>query len=381
MKKTKLMIVDPNAYGGHNDFCRGLAMILSGPDSEIIYLNRQPESDGATDYRHIAVGYPDQSYWHKIQSYAAVYQQIKTYAKKGYAIHFQDITPYMIPVVFMLLLLPENEKTFYYTLHNIIPHTEGIKGRVEYRLAYWLLRLKAFRAVFYHFEFIKPDDQIAVEHIPPEVREKMVFVPHHMFHRGIQGRENRLRVDEKDQKIVILFFGAVRQNKGLLEFFSLLNECDVDTDGIKFVVAGEFSEYRVSDLQQIIDRSKYPIDIRIENGFIDDREKERMFESAHFILQPYLDDFLAQSGVVIDAYEYKKPLIVSSNPSLSYLVSHESTGFEYSAKNIKPFLEKSIRDQKQYESYVDHIEKVLIEKYGDDQIRKVYMNRYWEVDA
>jgi len=380
MKRVKLMIVDPNAYGGHNDFCRGLALILSGKDAQIVYLNRQAESDGATEYKHIAAGYRDETFRHKIQSYITIYRQIKAYAKKGYEIHFQDITPYMIPVVYGLLFLPGNEKNFYYTLHNIVPHEQSLKSKIEYRLVYGLLRLKIFKAVFYHFEFIKPNDAIAVAHIPAEVREKMVFVPHHMFHRGVQSRRNTLRVDEKDQEIVILFFGVVRRNKGLLEFFTLLNACDVDTAGITFVVAGEFAEYQVSDLQQILDRSDYPIDIRIESRFVDDREKEEMFERAHFILQPYLDDFLAQSGVVIDAYEYKKPLIVSSNPSLRYLAEHESTGFKYSADNLKSFLEKDIRNQSRYASYVDHINRVLTDKYSDDQIRKVYIHKYQEVD-
>ncbi len=101
-----------------------------------------------------------------------------------------------------------------------------------------------------------------------------------------------------------------------------------------------------------------------------------MFKSAHYILLPYIDDFLAQSGVVMDAYQYKRPLIVSSNPSLKYLVTHELTGYLYDKENLKSFLEEKIHDQKQYDFYVENINDVLVNKYSDAPIRKRYMHTY-----
>lgn len=373
---NKVVIVDPNAYGGHNDFCRSLALLLSGKDSEIIYVNRESKSDNSPFYNHIATGYPDQSFKNKIKSYINIFQQLKKFTEKGYAIHFQDITPYMIPVVSLLLLLPQTKKNFYLTLHNIKPHSKSIKSSIEYKLVYWLLCLKVFKKVFYHFEFIKMEDELAVNNIPAIVRKKMVFVPHHMFHNKIQDINNIQAVESKNQDIIILFFGAIRRNKGLLEFFSLLNKVSVDTKGVTFIVAGEFSEYSESDLQKIIDRSEYKIDIQIENRFVDDQEKEQMFNKAHYILLPYLDDFLAQSGVVMDAYQYQKPLIVSSNPSLKYLVTHELTGHFYNENNLKSLLEEEIYDQDKYDSYVQNIHKVLLHKYDNSSIKKLYMDAY-----
>ena len=126
---NKLVIVDPNAYGGHNDFCRSLSLLLSGKDVEIIYVNRESRSDNSPYYKHIATGYSEQSFKNKIKSYINIFQQLKILTKKGYAIHFQDITPYMIPVVSLLLLLPQTKKYFYLTLHNIKPHSKSIKSR------------------------------------------------------------------------------------------------------------------------------------------------------------------------------------------------------------------------------------------------------------
>jgi len=376
MKINKEVIVDPNAYGGHNDFCRSLALLLSGKDSEILYINREFKSDNAPEYRHIPAGYPDHSFRYKIKSYINIYWQLKKFIENGYAIHFQDITPYMIPVVSLLLLLPKNNKNFYLTLHNIKPHDKSIKSRIEYKLVYLLLCLNAFKKVFYHFEFIKMEDELAMNNIPEKVRKKMVFVPHHiMFHNKIQNTKIKT-VCDRAQEIVILFFGVVRQNKGVREFFSLLANSNINTKGIKFIVAGAFEEYSASILQHIVDQSKYKINLQIESGFIEDQKKDQLFNMAHYILLPYLNDFLAQSGVVIDAYQNKIPLIVSSNPSLKYLVTHEKTGYLYNQDSLKSLLEQDIFDQKKYALFVQNINKVLEEKYSNDHIRSLYMHTY-----
>ena len=369
----KIVIVDPNAYGGHNDFCRSLALLLSGEDREITYINREPKADHSPYYHHIATGYQDQSFKNKIKSYIHIFLELKTLIKKGYAVHFQDISPYMIPVVSLLLLLPKNKKTFYLTLHNIVPHSKHVKDIIEYKLVYFLLCSNAFKKVFYHFEFIKTDDYFVKKNIPAAVQKKMVFVPHHMFKKSI---ENRQTVNPKN--LTILFFGTVRKNKGLLEFFSLVNKANINTQKITFIIAGEFSEYSKSDLQHIIEQSKYKIDIQIENRFVDDEEKKQMFQKAHYILLPYLNDFLAQSGVVMDAYQYKKPLIASSNPSLKYLITHESTGYLYDENTIKYILEEAIYNQEQYRIYIQNINNVLAGKYSDGQIRKIYLDTYSE---
>ena len=375
---NKLVIVDPNAYGGHNDFCRSLSLLLSGKDPEVIYINRESKSDNSPNYEHIAAGYPDESFKNKIKSYINIFRQLKNYIEKGYIIHFQDITPYMIPVVILLLLLTPYKKNFYYTLHNVKPHKKSIKSSIEYKLVYLILRNKAFKKVFYHFEFIQLEDELAVNNIPETVRKKMVFVPHHMFENNIQNTTSRQIVDDTDQDVIILFFGVVRRNKGLLEFFSLVNKIGLETKRIKFIIAGKFSEagYNESELQNILDDLEYDINLEIENRFIEDDEKEAMFNSAHYILLPYVDDFLAQSGVVMDAYQYKKPLIVSSNPSLKYLVTHELTGYLYDQENLKSFLEEEIHDQEQYDLYLKNIDDMLVHKYSDEPIRKRYMDTY-----
>ena len=373
---NKLVIVDPNAYGGHNDFCHSLASLLSGKNSEIVYINREDRPRESINYKHIATGYSDQSFENKIKSYITLTRYLKKFSDEGYAVHFQDINFYLLPAVIFLLLPSRNKRILYYTLHNIVPHIDSIKERFVFKMRYLLVASDSFKKVVYHFEFIKTANNFVTENIPVSIQKKMVFIPHHMFCEAVWNTKNVLPVDRKNQDINILFFGDIRRNKGLLEFFSLVYDNNINTKGIKFIVAGTFSEYSEDELRKIIDQPNYKINIQIENRFIEDQKKAQLFTDSHYILLPYLDDFLAQSGVVLDAYQYQKPLIVSSNPSLQYLVTHELTGYLYNENNLKSFLEEEIYDQNKYDSCVQNIKDVLVNKYSDDQIRKLYMNTY-----
>ncbi len=373
----KLVIVDPNAFGGHNDFCHSLASLLSGKNSEIIYINREPKPKESIDYTHIATGYLDQSFKNKIKSYFTLTKYLKKFADEGYAIHIQDINYYLLPAVLLLLFPSKNKKILYYTLHNILPHENSIKEKFITKVGYLLISSDSFRKIIYHFEFIKTANSFVEKNIPPAVQKKMVFIPHHMFHKAVRNTQNILPLDCKNKEINILFFGVVRDNKGVREFFSLVCDSNIDTKGINFIVAGAFSDYHEDDLLKIIDKSKYKINVKIENGFIDDTRKAELFTDAHYILLPYMDNFLAQSGVVLDAYQYRKPLLVSSNPSLKYLVTHESTGYTYSKESLKPFLEHEICDQNQYDSYVENINDVLLNKYDNGSIQKRYTDTYF----
>ncbi len=374
---NKIVIVDPNAYGGHNDFCRSLALLLSGKDPEIVYINREDGARESIDYKHIATGYSDQSFKNKIKSYFTLTKYLKKLSDEGYAIHFQDINYYLLPAVILLVLPSQTKRTLYYTLHNITPHENNFKERFAYKIIYQLLSLDAFKKIIYHFEFIKTENEFVTKHIPTAVQKKMVFIPHHMFHTAVPNTKKSLPIDRENQKINILFFGDIRRVKGLLEFFTLVYDHNIDTKGIQFIVAGAFSEYSEDELRKIIDQPNYKINIQIENRFIEDHEKVQLFTNAHYILLPYLDDFLAQSGVVLDAYQYQKPLIASSNPSLKYLVTHELTGYTYTEESLRSFLEQQIYDQGQYDSCVQNINKVLLHKYDNSSIKKLYMNTYF----
>ncbi|NTW33613.1 MAG: hypothetical protein HGB12_13490, partial [Bacteroidetes bacterium] len=84
------------------------------------------------------------------------------------------------------------------------------------------------------------------------------------------------------------------------------------------------------------------------------------------------DEFIAQSGVIIDAYQYHVPVIVSNNKSLSYLVRKDNSGFVYNDDNIAKIFLSEIHNDELYRYYINNIKKLLKTKYDDIYVGGLY---------
>lgn len=121
---------------------------------------------------------------------------------------------------------------------------------------------------------------------------------------------------------IILFFGFIRQYKGLdllLEAMHLLQEKGSD---IELLVAGEFYEDRAA-YDNII--QKYSLEnVILKTNFIADSEVKYYMSAADFVIQPYRN--ATQSGVTPLAYHFGKPMLVTNVGGLPDLVPDGKVG-------------------------------------------------------
>lgn len=361
---SKILIVDPNSSGGHNTYCHSLSKILSENNNDIIYLNGESNKKEA-DYIHEIVNIPEKGIFNKLKKYYNFLKKIEFYFNSGYKVHFQVLN-YQLMFVLILLII-KNRITITFTLHNLIPHKLNLQEKIKNKLLFSLLKRKSINKIFYHYEYLKNIDNSIVNNISLEIRNKMYFIPHHMFEKNINYEINLI----KDDPVEILIFGVIRENKGIIQFFKLLQKKDVDIHNINFTLAGKFIDYSEEFLRKELNSLKN-LNIKIINRFIDEKEKELLFLKSHYILLPYKTTFLAQSGLVLDAYQYKKPLIVSSNISLKYLVDGEKTGFSYDDNNLKKLFEKDIFSKYNYDILCNKITNVIENKYDSKSISSFY---------
>jgi glycosyltransferase involved in cell wall biosynthesis len=133
-------------------------------------------------------------------------------------------------------------------------------------------------------------------------------------------RENlELPVSEK----IILFFGFIRNYKGLDILLRSMADERIRSAGIKLMVAGEFYE----DKNQYLDLiSKLGIkdQLILKTDFIPDSEVRNYLCAADVVIQPYRN--ATQSGVTPLAYHFEKPMIVTNVGGLPSLVPHERVG-------------------------------------------------------
>lgn len=122
----------------------------------------------------------------------------------------------------------------------------------------------------------------------------------------------------------ILFFGFIRDYKGL----DLLLEAFADPRfrefPIKLLVAGEFYTDKTPYLE-IIDRYKLQDHIFMYNDFVPNDEVVNYFCAANLVVQPYKD--ATQSGITQIAYHFNKPMITTRVGGLSETIANNKVGF------------------------------------------------------
>jgi len=190
----------------------------------------------------------------------------------------------------------------------------------------------------------------------------VILVPHFRYNFESIPQEEQSDVTDlfDSRKINLLFFGHIRESKGIKELFKLINGI-TDTkvqNAIHLVIVG-------SDTNQCIDK----FDLRIRNKVssnmllrkVSDSEMQSAYSHADYVLLPYLS--ISQSGVLESAISYRKPVVVSDLPFFKqYLSQYPSFGVQF-----------NIQDQDSFNHLVGDFVDSTEEYYLDEDLNN-YMN-------
>jgi glycosyltransferase involved in cell wall biosynthesis len=150
------------------------------------------------------------------------------------------------------------------------------------------------------------------------------------FGEKVEKNEARkhLQVPENDK--IILFFGFIRNYKGLDILFEAMSELNSKLKiqnskpaPYKLLVAGEFYEDR-KQYDELITKLGIQDSLILRTDFIPDSEVKYYLSAADFVIQPYRN--ATQSGVTPLAYHFEKPMLVTNVGALPDLVPHEKVG-------------------------------------------------------
>jgi glycosyltransferase involved in cell wall biosynthesis len=141
----------------------------------------------------------------------------------------------------------------------------------------------------------------------------------------------RLRIGPGEK--AILFFGAIKNYKGLEYLVPAFQKIAATGDGYRLIIAGERkkgSEEYFDKIQQIIHQPTIAPDSNRERilqkiEFIPDSETEVYFKAADVAVLPYSEIF--QSGILFLAYSFGLPVIASDVGSFRDDVIEGKTGF------------------------------------------------------
>ena len=127
-------------------------------------------------------------------------------------------------------------------------------------------------------------------------------------------------------KQYILFFGQIASNKGLDILFPAMLEFHKKVPDINLIVAGKGNfSFDIKPFLQL----DY---IEIRNRFIPDDELAELIQNALFVVCPYKD--ATQSGVVMSAFAFNKPVIATNVGGFPEQVLHNQYGLIVAPANI-----------------------------------------------
>ncbi len=148
------------------------------------------------------------------------------------------------------------------------------------------------------------------------------------FGEPISKSEAREKLKINNEELIILFFGFIRNYKGLdilLDAMKILKEKTLNSElrTPKLLIAGEFYEDE-KPYQEQIDKLDIRDNLILHTDFIPDSHVKYYLCAADVVIQPYRN--ATQSGVTPLAYHFEKPMIVTNVGGLPSLVPHEKAG-------------------------------------------------------
>jgi len=123
---------------------------------------------------------------------------------------------------------------------------------------------------------------------------------------------------------VALYFGFVRQYKGLIHLLEAMPEVASRIPGVHLLVVGEFWDDR-GPYDEAIERNGIAGKVTVVDRYVPNEEVARYFESADLVVLPYVS--ATGSGIVQIAFGFAKPVLTTSVGSLTEVVDDGGTGY------------------------------------------------------
>lgn len=269
--------------------------------------------------------------------------------------------PYFTPCYFSLCkLLGKTKKLF--ICHNVFPHERFPMDR--------FLTKKVLGCGDY-FTVQSSQDEADLKSIRKNpVYCKTVLPTFNVFKlQDMSREEGRKLLSIKEETPTLLFFGFVREYKGLKHLLRALPAVKEKLPDIKLLVVGDFGDDKEQYLNMI---SEYHIEdsIEIHDGYIPDKEVEKYFAASDLVVLPY--ESATQSAIVQTAYGFEKPVIATNVGGLPEVVVDGKTGYVVESKNDAQIAEKIVQffEENKAEDFKRGIEEEAY-KYSWDRMREV----------
>lgn len=309
-----VLMIGFSGRGGHGRYCRSLADAIVAEGEDLVLHSQWPMPEGRwfalPGIRHF------DRFWRTAANARRSVAAIRR--TRPPLLHFQLLTPivdrWWIPAAL-------RRRAGVITVHNVEPHTKNVAFSPRFMAPI----LRAMDAVIVHTEA----NRVRLEALYPEASGRVHVVPHAAWATSARLSKHEARADLgiAGPAPIVLFFGAIRRNKGLgllLNALKLLS----DSGGTcpRLVVAGRPDRDGFGEYEDLIRRLRidYLVDRRLT--FIAEQDVAKFYAACDVVALPYEPSFQAQSGILLDAYSYGRPVVVTDVGGVGMTVREDGTG-------------------------------------------------------
>ena len=200
--------------------------------------------------------------------------------------------------------------------HNIIPHELRLGDKMLTR--YFIKRIDGFLAMT---QKVLNDLNVFDKSSPK------VLTPHPIYDNfgKIEPRTKAIKSLKLNPNYrYILFFGLIRDYKGLDLLLEAFSTNEIREKNIKLIIAGEYYSDPVP-YKKLIEKYNLEQNIIQVEQFIPDSEVHLYFNACDLVVQPYKS--ATQSGVTQIAYHFNKPMIVTDVGGLKEMCPNGKVGY------------------------------------------------------
>jgi len=279
-------------------------------------------------------------------------------------------------VLFNLLLVRLLFGKVVLTMHDVNSFANSSDSSIIGNMIYKLTDL-----ILTHNEFSKSE----IIKINPNLSACIYIVPHGNYTPFINVQNNkeksRKRLEIPNNKKVLLFFGMIKEVKGLDVLLHALKDVIKENPDVLLLIAGKPWENDFTNYQRIIDENNLSDYCLLHTKFIPHADVEHYYCAADLVVLPYKKIY--QSGVLVMTLSYGKPALISDLPPLKEVVTDMQTAFLFESENSILLAEKLnliLLDSEKLEQVRINGEELINTKYDWNEIgrqtKQVYQSLY-----
>jgi len=198
--------------------------------------------------------------------------------------------------------------------HNVVEHESKWIDKILTRLV-----LSKGELFIVH----STEDRQTLLNMLPGARVSQGVHPTYDFFASGADTSDAIRKKYKIQGHVVLFFGFVREYKGLKYLIKALPEVHSEID-VTLLIVGEFWTDK-DEYLRLIKELGLDESIIVVDEYIPNEDVGLYFRVADLVVQPYIS--ATGSGIIQIAFGFNKPAIATKVGSLSDVVEHGKTGY------------------------------------------------------